>query len=369
MSTKKSPSGKRMSKKARARKKRRIMLFTLEILVLLIMLGVLYVVVQSDKIEKSAINESDIHINEGLGMNAENADANADEDSTHMTGYKNIALFGVDSRDDNLGKGTRTDTIMIASLNEETGDVKLISIFRDTYLNIGNDTYNKANAAYSAGGPEQAINMLNMNLDLDIVDYVTVDFSALVDTIDALGGIPIDVQEDEIEHLNNYQIGTSEVTGDKIINVTSTGLQTLNGLQAVSYCRIRYTAGDDFKRAERQRNVLMEVAKKAKTADIGTLNSIINQVFPKIKTSFTTTEMIAYAADAAKYNITDSTGFPMERVTGIMGKAGSSVVAADLATNVKTLHELMFTVSGYQVTPTVQTISDKIASDRATYLK
>lgn len=364
MTTSSKPS--RKSKKAKARKRKKRMLFTLEILVLFIMLGVLYVVLQSDKIEKdTAFNSGDnkIEINDELKQKKEEAG-----DEWHMSGYKNIALFGVDSREKNLGKGTRTDTIIIASLNEETGDIKLASIFRDTYLNIGNDTYNKANAAYAAGGPEQAIQMLNTNLDLDITDYATVDFTALINTIDALGGVPIDIQSDEIEHLNNYQICMAEQIGKGYTAVTNTGVQTLNGMQATAYCRIRYTAGDDFKRAERQRTVLMEVAKKAKTANVGTLNSIINEVFPKIKTSFSTAEMIAYAADATKYTVVDNTGFPTERVTGKMGKAGSSVVANDLAKNVTDLHSFLFGVTDYVPTSTVQTVSDKVASDKATYL-
>jgi anionic cell wall polymer biosynthesis LytR-Cps2A-Psr (LCP) family protein len=139
-------------------------------------------------------------------------------------------------------------------------------------------------------------------------------------------------------------------------------------MQATAYCRIRYTAGDDFKRAERQRTVLMEVAKKAKTANVGTLNNIINEVFPKIKTSFSTAEMISYAADATKYTVVDNTGFPMERVTGKMGKAGSSVVANNLVKNVTDLHSFLFGATDYVPTATVQAVSDKVASDKATYL-
>ncbi len=364
MSTSRKPSAKK--RKAKARRRKRIFLFTMEILVLVVMLGVLWWVVQSDKIEKdTGFNKgaNKIEINDELKQKEEEAG-----DEWHMKGFKNVALFGVDSREKALGKGTRTDTIIIASLNEDTGDIKLSSIFRDTYLNIGNDTYNKANAAYAAGGPEQAIQMLNTNLDLDIVDYVTVDFTALIDTIDALGGVPIDVQQDEIEHLNNYQICMCEETGDTLVKVTSPGLQNLSGMQATAYCRIRYTKGDDFKRAERQRTVLMEVGKKVKSTDIGTLNKIIDQVFPKVKTSFSTADMTAYAAKAAGFTIVDNTGFPMERATGNMGKAGSSVIATDLSSNVVALHQFLFGATDYSPTSTVSEISQKIANDKATYL-
>ena len=343
------------AKRRKAKKKKRIALFVLEFFILAIMIGVLVVIQKMDKIDVQDINEEDILINEEV----------SELDS--LKGYKNIAMFGVDiSENNNLGKGARTDTIMILSLNEDTGDAKIVSVFRDTYLNVGSDTYNKANSSYAKGGPEQAINMLNQNLDLNITDYVTIDFRALTETINALGGIEIDVQPEEIEHLNNYQIGTQPVTGGEIIPVTEAGLQTLNGLQATSYCRIRYTAGDDFKRTERQRTVLMEVAKKAKQSDIGTINNIINEVFPMISTSFSTSEMLGYAANFMKYNIADTSGFPFERGTGKMGKQ-SCVIPNNLAANVKELHQFLFGEEAAEYTPsaTVQEISDKIAADAA----
>jgi len=348
------------SARAKAKRKKRIILFVLEFMVLAIMVGVLVIVQKMDKIEKVDIAEEDIIINDEVGG------------SEALKGYKNVALFGVDvSKSNNLGKGARTDTIMILSLNEDTGDAKLASVYRDTYFNVGNDSYGKANSAYSKGGPEQALNMLNMNLDLNITDYVTIDFRALTDTIDALGGIPIDVQEEEIIHLNNYQIGTQEVTGGDIIQVTEPGLQTLNGLQATSYCRIRYTAGDDFRRTERQRTVLAEVAKKAKQSDLSTINQIINDVFPKISTSFTNTEMIGYAANFLNYNIADTAGFPAANKTGTIGSKGSCVVPTDLKENVMVLHGFLFDVDPltYEPSERVVEISDKIRSDTASYLE
>ena len=119
----------------------------------------------------------------------------------------------MDARDGQLGRGTRSDTIIIASINLDTQEIKLVSVFRDTYLNLSNDTYNKCNAAYAQGGPEQAISMLNMNLDLDITDYVTVGFGGLIDSIDALGGIEMEIQDAEISHLNNYQLTMAEELG------------------------------------------------------------------------------------------------------------------------------------------------------------
>ena len=211
---KKKTGKKRMTKEERAKKKRnRIILIAVEVFVLLLMLIALYVVVLYGKIHHEDIKDEDIVINDGIdGENDINAGDIATNEGLggHMSGYRNVALFGVDARDKSLGKGNRTDTIIVASINETTKEVKLVSVYRDTYLNIGNDSYNKANSAYAKGGPLQAINMLNMNLDLNITDYVTVGWAGVADTIDALGGVEIDVDESEINHLNNYQVETSE---------------------------------------------------------------------------------------------------------------------------------------------------------------
>ncbi|MCR5023081.1 MAG: LCP family protein [Lachnospiraceae bacterium] len=357
-------SGSSKSKKKRKRRAMRRVLFVVEVLVVLLLAGALFVVYKLD-LADTGNKESVVKAKVNEEVQAQIDDKENDE--WKMDGYTNIALFGVDSRDTNLGKGARTDTIMVASLNNKTGEVKLCSIFRDTYLNIGNDTYNKANSAYSNGGPDQAIQMLNMNLDMDIDEYVTVGFKALVDTIDDLGGVEVDVNEEEIHFLNDYQIGTAEAIGIKesdIVNVTKAGPQTLNGLQATSYCRIRYTKGDDFKRAERQRTVLTQVAEKAMASDIGTLNDIIDDIFPLCSTSFTKAEMVEYASRVATYSIGEQSGFPFERVTGNMGKAGSSVVADNFEQNVVEFHRFLFGDSEYTPSATVQTISAKIAADR-----
>lgn len=359
-----SDANRRKSGRKRARRRKRRILFAIEIVVILFLVVALFVVYKLDLADTG--NKKDVEmatVNDEVQAQIEDKE----NDLWNMDGYTNIALFGVDSRDTNLGKGARTDTIMIASLNNKTGEVKLCSIFRDTYLNIGNDTYNKANSAYSAGGPTQAMQMLNTNLDLQIDGYVTVGFKALVDTIDDLGGVEVNITEEEIHFLNDYQIGTAEAIGIKqsdIVNVKSAGLQTLNGLQATSYCRIRYTKGDDFKRAERQRTVLTQLAEKAMSADVSTLNDIVDDVFPLCSTSFSKDEIMEYAVKAATYKLGEQSGFPFERSTGTMGKAGSSVVADNFSQNVIELHQFLFGDSDYTPSQTVQDISSKIQSDR-----
>ena len=291
-------------------------------------------------------------------------------ENQQMSGYTNIALFGVDSREGELTKKTRSDTIIIASINNDTGAIKLCSVYRDTYLNLSNDEYTKCNAAYAEGGPEQAISMLNMNLDMDIEDFVTIGFRGLTDVVDALGGVTIDVTDAEIPHLNNYQSTMATEMKRDYTPVKSAGVQTLDGLQATAYCRIRYTAGDDFKRAERQRTVLMACLDKAKGMSYSQLEAVANKAFGETYTSLDLSEILALLKNIANYEIVDNNGFPEEsmRATGTIGKKGSCVVATDLASNVKWLHQFLFEDSEYEVSADVQKYSDKIKADTGSYL-
>lgn len=351
------------TRKAKRRQKR-IALFIFEILVLAVLVMVLYTVLKADNIQKIKVDEENINkvFNEKV------------EENESLKGYRNVALFGVDSREGDLGKGTRSDSIIIASINEDTGDIKLCSVYRDTYLNLSNDSYNKCNSAYAKGGPEQAIIMLNMNLDLNITDYVTIGFDGLTDVIDALGGVYVDVSEPEISHLNNYQISMVGTTtdgqtftateGKDYTAVTTPGYQKLNGLQATAYCRIRHV-GNDFERAERQREVLAAVMDEAKKASIGDLNKILDEVLPHVATSLDVDEMVDMLGNVTKYNIAGSDGFPFEshRATGKVGGKGSCVIPNNLEQNVEMLHQFLFDDSAYTVSPQVQSFSDKIALD------
>ena len=371
---KKKTGKKRMTKEERAKKKRnRIILIAVEVFVLLLMLIALYVVVLYGKIHHEDIKDEDIVINDGIdGENDINASDIATNEGLggHMSGYRNVALFGVDARDKSLGKGNRTDTIIVASINETTKEVKLVSVYRDTYLNIGNDSYNKANSAYAKGGPLQAINMLNMNLDMDITNFVTVGYKGLSEVIDGLGGIYIDVDSEEIKHINNYQIGIAEVLKCDYTPVTETGMQLLNGLQATAYCRIRYTAGNDFKRAARQREVIQAIEDQAKKADYDTLSKVFNSAIDDVYTSLDSKDILDLLANITKYRIVDEGGFPEEtmRATGNIGAKGSSVVPLDLESNVVWLHQFLFDDSNYSVTSNVKEYSNKIESDTSPYM-
>ena len=295
---------------------------------------------------------------------------NISDEVQHEEGYTNVALFGLDSRENDLGKGNRSDTIMIASLNNDTKEVKLVSIYRDTLLELDDGSYNKANAAYAFGGPEGAVSLINRNLDMNIEKYVTVNFNALVDVIDAVGGLDLELTHDEVVHMNNYCVETSKVTGKSYekIEPEVEGTYHLNGVQAVSYSRIRYTAGGDFKRAERQRLVLEKIADKVQNMSVGTVNKIIDSVFPQISTNFTLAEMIGYAKNLTKYKLGDSIGFPADNTTDMLNEVGSVVIPDTLSSNVMEVHKFLFGNDGYTVSSTITSVENGIAeksSDKA----
>ena len=344
-----------------------IPLFIIEVVVLFIAIGVLYVVTIATK----DLKRTDIDM-DTIVINDEVVDTKVDkkEAETKSKGYRNIALFGVDDREGNLGRGTRSDTIIIASINQDTNEIKLVSLYRDTYLNLGNDSYNKCNAAYAKGGPEQAITMLNTNLDLDITDYVTVGFGGLIDAVDALGGIEMEITESEITHLNNYQLCMSEEMGVDYIPVIQPGKQTLNGMQATAYCRIRYTKGDDFRRAERQRDVLGAMMIKAKGASLTTLNSVVTAVLPSISTSLNVSEILGVLGTVVDYNLVESEGLPFsdERILAKIGSTGECIIPADLEENVVRLHELLFEEKNYTPSKEVSNISNEIEELTKDYL-
>lgn len=326
------------------------------IIILLVCLGggvASYIAIKWNKVHTEDIKTEDIVINPEI---REKRDLDLGE------GYTNIALFGVDSRDGNLGEGNRTDCIIIASLNNETKEIKMVSVYRDTLLDLSEGTYQKCNAAYSFGGPTLAINMLNMNLDLDIQDYVTVDFGAISDVIDAIGGIEIDVTDEEVEYLNYYLAETAESAGKEAHFLDAGGMLLLDGPQATTYARIRSTAGGDFTRTERQRLVIEKIVEKLKRVNVATLNKIIDQVFPQVSTSFTLAELMNYAIAYKDYVLLENTGFPFDTAFDSVPGAGSVVVPCDLASNVVKLHEFLFGVTEYTPSSTVYTLSGNISS-------
>lgn len=329
------------------RRKRRAVILAVEIIILLFLLGAMYVMAKYDKFQTVTINADDIEINDGVGQE----------------GYTTVAMFGGDSREGQLEAGTHADTMIVVAINNKTKEIRMASIYRDTMLQQMNGTYHKANNAYFVGGPKEAINMLNKNLDLDIQDYVTVDFKAMSDVVDLLGGIEINVNDAEADMLNKYLKETAKVAGKEAHFLNGGGTYNLDGPQAVTYARLRKLKGGDYKRTERQRTVIRKVFDKVKRTDIGTLNEIINTVFPQVSTSFTIKEVLSLSTGVAKYKLGDSEGFPFEKTDGITySNAGSVVVALGLAENVQELHAFLYPDEEVKpVSDTVQQISDDIA--------
>lgn len=348
-------------------------LLIVEICVLIIAVIVMYgVVTMTSEVNRKDIDEDNIRVNEEIiKKEPARVEQTKPQEEVLPKGYRNIALFGVDARDGELGRGTRSDTIMIASINQDTQEIRLISVFRDTFLNLSNDSYNKCNTAYAQGGPEQAINMLNMNLDLDITDYVTIGFAGLIDAVDALGGVEIEVTDSEISHLNNYQLCMAEELGTDYIPVEHSGRQLLNGMQATAYCRIRYTKGDDFRRAERQREVLAAMMDKAGVASVGALTDMVNAVLPQVETSLKVSEVLSVLGSVAGYRMTASDGFPFEggRIGVNVGSKGSCVVPDDLAENVRQLHHILYPEESYRPSSQVQRINEEIKEQTSIYIQ
>ncbi len=355
----------RSAQAKKSRRVRNIVILTVEALVLVLMLGVLWFVTRAtdeeEGVQKVEIPTEEIIINEEVQESVEVLEKQ----------YRTIALFGLDSTIGELKSGTRSDTIMIASLDSDTKKVNLMSVYRDTYLNLGNDTYNKCNAAYAKGGPKQAINMLNMNMDLAITDFVAVGFKGVVDVVDAIGGIYIDIDEAELEHINNYQISISENIDYDYTSVKKAGYQKVDGMQATAYCRIRQTAGDDFKRAERQREVLQAIMAEAKDLDVTTLTKIANNVFGNVYTSIDIKEIISILSDLASYEIVDQGGFPgVDYRTGAtIGGVGDSVICTDLEGAVVDFHKKFFPEEEYAASEQLKKISQTIHTNTDAFIR
>ncbi|GAA0272906.1 hypothetical protein GCM10008922_34370 [Faecalicatena contorta] len=348
MAGKKSKS--RMTKQQRAllhkkKMRKRIILLVVEIILLLVLGAAAYAMSKLDKLDYKTVDKKNLEIYQDTGD------------------FTNIALFGLDSREGELDGGVRSDCMMIGSINNKTKEVKVVSVFRDTLTQQSDGTYDKANAAYSYGGPEEAIALLNRNFDLDIQKYMSVNFNALADVIDLLGGIELELTDEEVYWTNGYCTETSRVVGRTTTDLTHAGKNTLDGIQAVSYARIRYTDGDDFKRAERQRLVLQQVVEKAKTASLSTLNKIIDQVLPQVSTNLSTGDFVGLAASAAKYQLGEMKGFPFDVTTAedVIGLEGSYVVSIGFADNVQQLHKFLFDEDNYQTSDKVQAINSDVA--------
>ncbi len=337
----------RRPQKKRKSKKNVLLKIILMILLIIIIIiagivagGYSYIVSKLNKMQQVQINVEELNVNE------------------EIKGYRNIALFGVDSRNSNLGKGNRSDCIIIASINEKTKDVRLLSVYRDTYVQIEGHGLDKITHAYSYGEAPLAIKTLNTNLDLNITEFVTVNFDLVAEAVDALGGVEITIEKSELEYINDYIEETSKATGIKSSNITKAGKQKLDGVQAVAYGRIRYTAGGDYKRTERMRDVAEAMLNKLKTKNIGEINNLMDRLLPKVYTNISASSIIAMIPDVLKYNVTESIGWPY-KTQGITLDRWYGVPVT-LESNVKQLHKELFDKPNYEVPNHIKEINNKI---------
>ena len=336
------------------KRKRKLILFIIEIVVLIILLVGVFYASKLNKINRQQLDESKV----------EKAEVSKETEET-LSGYTDIALFGLDNRSNGTYDTGNSDVIMILSINNDTKEVRMVSVYRDTYLDVSSkdekSNFQKCNSAYARGGAERAVSMLNKNLDLNIDNYVVFDFAAIADAIDLLGGIELDITENEMKIMNeSYITYTEDIVGKESSFIDHAGTQTVDGVQAVSYARIRYTAGGDFKRAERQRTVISKTFEKAKKANLGKITQIMDTVFPEIKTDLSSTEMMKIVRIAMGYDISQSVGFPFDRTTDTLGKKGSCVIPCDLESNVIKLHQLLYNDTEYTPSEKVQSYSEYI---------
>ena len=316
------------------------------ILIIAILLGTAYMYIKSklSKMNTVQLDESQ------LGITA--------EASTKLAKYRNVAIFGVDSREDDYGKGNRSDCIIIASINNETKEVRLISVYRDTYVNIQGHGLDKITHAYSYGEAPLAINTLNTNLDLNISEFVTVNFDSVSDAVDALGGVTINIENEEIKYINDYIDATAQITHKTSSHITSAGKQNLDGVQAVAYSRIRYTAGGDYKRTERMRTVIEAMTNKLKSKNIMEINNFMDEILPKVYTNISQKSIMSMIPDMINYKISTSMGWPYEVKGATLDRWYG--VPVTLESNVVKLHQEIFDDPDYTLPDSIKTTSDSI---------
>jgi LCP family protein required for cell wall assembly len=346
------------SVKKKSKNKPWLIALAIEIVLVVVMVvwyGTHYVNKTIEKIDHKELE--DVKVNEGL----------SDDTVEKMTtGYTTIALFGIDSRDIEMSEtGSRSDAIIICSINNDTQEVKLVSVYRDTYLELANDSqsYEKVTHAYAYGGAQEAVNTLNKNLDLNITEYITVNFTALTEAIDALGGLDVELKSSELNKLNECIEEQMRVNGIQSSYVYDTGVVHLDGVQSTAYARIRSTDQGDITRAWRQRKIISLMIDKAKSAGLSKLNNCINAVVDDVSTSLSKDQILELAKNCFDYELSSSVGFPFTWATTTLGSKGSVVVACDLETNVTALHRYLFDDYDYEATQTVKNISSRVYSD------
>ena len=321
---------------------KKVLIALVLILVVLAGCGFGYIQSKLGKINFVELNEEELGISDNVSK-----------------GFRNIALLAVDSRNLKTNDGSRSDGLIVCSINENTKEIRLMSIYRDTYVQVEGHGLTKITHAYAYGGPQLAVKTLNTNLDLNISEFVTVNFDAVIAAVDALGGITIDIEDYEIEHVNGYIKSIMKTSGVTTDYITSAGVQTLDGAQAVSYSRVRQTAGGDYKRTERMRTVLEAMVDKAKTLSLGQLNNFANTILPKVSTNMTAGDILSLIPKLASLNIDSGMGWPYEVSGATIGGVWYGVPVT-LKSNVERLHKEFFGQEDYEVSEAVEEMNNAI---------
>lgn len=363
-------------KKSRKYKKmrRRKIIFGIEITVLLILSGILFVYAwinrSMDKMNQDTLDSSQIQIN---------SEVKANTDLSQMSGTQVIALVGVDARGvegSELAESMNSDTIILCCIDHDKQEIRMVSIMRDTWMNMAKYTdeyyeFDKANSAYNRGGPESMLSMLNTNLDFALTDYVTVNFKALADAIDVLGGLDIEMTNAECVHANNYNREVSEAQGveyeaipyDEDLGDDYSEVRHVSGALATSYARIRYGGGDDAKRTSRQRIVINLMVQKLKQ-NPNKIPEILDKVMGNVSTSLTKNEILELGMHAVTYTMGTSYAYPFQLCYGenVVNALGEDVVIpVTLEFNVRELHEYLYPGLSYEPSAAVTEYSDYIA--------
>lgn len=326
----------------------------IEVLILLILMifyGIWYMNHKMDAIDYNDIADEEIEVNDNLNLDMEE--------------YTNIAVFGGDSRSGSVEQGTHSDTVIIVNINNKTKEIRLVSVYRDTFVEIAKENPNnqKLTHAHYIGGPKMAINTLNRNFDLDIKDYVTVNFEAVTKAVDVLGGLEIELKSNEVKWINKNIVEQNKIFGTSVATFDQAGTYLMNGTQALAYARIRKTDQGDITRTERQRAVISLMVDAVKKQGLSKLNELVDTVLPMISTSISKTEMISLATQVFTYNLADTIGFPFTYTSPTLGSKGAVLPPADLEHNVIALHKYLFGTENYQVSDTVKRISQSISEE------
>lgn len=205
---------------------------------------------------------------------------------------RTIIFYGTDT-------SVASDAIMMFNIDDKSGEVKVCSFYRDCLMNIEGYGYEKIKYAFQHGGGDLAVSTLNDNLDLSIEDYIAFDFDDLETLIDMVGGVEVDVTDNEAKAMK--KMGT---------DISESGTQTLNGAQALTYCRIRKQSGGDYARTQRQRNILFKLFSSAKNLDVNERISFAEQMMDQLESSMPNQEVTEIMADLSKYTLSEVGAFP-----------------------------------------------------------